>query len=120
MLAHFAALALAASAFAADAKVTPLAGEPLLGRLVSLTGEQVVVSSRGSDKTLTAADLMSVEFAPPEKPLEKTAVWIDLLDGSKLQAERYTARDGKSSVQLVGGPAVQIPTQSIAAVCFRQ
>jgi hypothetical protein len=120
MPAHLAAFVLALSALAADAKVVPLTGGEIEGKLTALTADEIIIAGKSGPQTIAAADVMGVEFPAPDKPLEKPAVWIDLLDGSKLLAETYVAAAGKSSVQLVGGPAVQIPTRSIAAVRFRQ
>jgi hypothetical protein len=62
---------------------------------------------------------MAVEF-PAGKAPDKPAVWVDLLDGSRLLAEAYTAAAGKATVQLVGGEKIEIPTRSIQSVRLRQ
>ena len=99
--------------------VTPLSGEPVTGKLVQLNGEQVVAEAGGASKTFSASDLLAVEFAA-EKLADKPAVWIELIDGSKLLAATYTVQTGKASLGLIGGVTVEIPTRLIHAVRFRQ
>jgi hypothetical protein len=113
-------IALAAAAAPGQiATVTPLAGDPVTGQLVQLTGEQVVAQAGGASKKFSASDLLAVEFAA-EKVSDKPAVWIELLDGSKLLAATYTVQAGKASLVLIGGVTVEIPTRSIYTVRFRQ
>lgn len=114
-----AALAIALSAAAADVTVRPLAGEPLEGQLVELTADEVTVQTRSGPQKLAASDVMVVEFqANPS--VAKPPIWVDLLDGSKLHAESFTAAGGKASVQLAGGARLDVPTRSIVSVRFAQ
>ena len=114
-----AAAILAVSALGADVTVKPLSGEPAGGKLVGLSGGQVVIEAKTGPQKFAATDLLSVDF-PIEKSLDKPAAWVDLLDGSMLLAESYKAVDGKATAVLIGGASVEIPTRSILSVRFRQ
>ena len=114
-----AAIALAISAAGAEVTVRPLAGEPITGGLIGLTSEQAAVQTASGPRTIAAADLLAIEVRA-DKPQGKPAIWVELLDGSKLLAEAYTAAAGKAAVQLVGGTQLEVPTRSILAVRFRQ
>lgn len=110
---------LAYAALGAEVTVQPLVGESLKGKLTALATDAVTVETSAGPKTLKATDVLDVQW-PSEKLLDKPTVWVELLDGSKLLAEGYTAAAGKASVQLVGGPKVEIPTRSIVSVRLRQ
>lgn len=112
------AAALALAALGADVTVKPLAGEAVQGTLVALSGQEVVVQTSGGPQKLATSDVLAVDFAA-DKSADKPAVWVDLLDGSKLLADSYSAATGKAAVQLVGGVKVEIPTRSILSVRFR-
>ncbi len=122
MLQSLAAAVLAWAAAAApgpEATVTPLSGEPVTGRITAVTSEQVMAETAAGPVKFSAAELLAVEFAA-EKPADKPAVWVELLDGSKLLATTYTTQSGKASVGMVGGVVVEVPTRSIHSVRFRQ
>jgi hypothetical protein len=114
-----AALAIALSALAADVTVKPLSGEPIEGRLTGLTTQEVTVETSSGQQRLAASDVMVIEL-PAEPSNAKPAIWVDLLDGSKLHAEAFTAASGKASVQLSGGVKLEVPTRSILSVRFAE
>lgn len=107
------------------ATITPLAGEAVSGKLVRASGEHVAVETSSGPKEFAASELLSVEFAADgaasgANASSKPAVWIELVDGSKLLATTYSVRSASASIGLVGGAAVEIPTRSIHSVRFRQ
>ena len=117
-------LALAAAPVQA-ATITPLAGEPVTGKVVRLTNEQVAVETASGPRQFVASDLLALEFSvdgvfSAASADSKPAVWIELIDGSKLLATSYTTSAGKASIGLAGGIAVEIPTRSIQTVRMRQ
>lgn len=90
------------------------------GTLTELTTSKVTLEGTGAPRTLAAAELMWVEFPAPPKPTEKPAVWIELLDGSKLLATAYTTTSGKAKIELTTRQSVEIPTRAIRHVRFRE
>jgi hypothetical protein len=119
MTLHVAATLLTLATLGADITVQPLAGEPVRGRLSALSVDSIAVETNAGLRTLATSEVLDLQL-PAERLLDKPTVWVELLDGSKLLAEGYTAAAGKASVQLVGGPKVEIPTRSIVSVRLRQ
>jgi hypothetical protein len=106
-------------------RVVPLAGEAIEGKLVALSAANVSVDLPSGTQQLAATDLLAVEFPSAESPSvgaiesEEPAVWITLVDGSRLHAENYAVADGKASITLKGGLNVTAPTRSITSVRYR-
>lgn len=109
----------AALAAGADATLKPLAGESQQGELTALSATNVTVRAAAGEKSVSARELMWLELAPPLTDAKPT-IWIELLDGSKLNAIGYTAADGKARVELTSGQTAELPTRSIRSVRFRQ
>jgi hypothetical protein len=97
-----------------------LSGENLRGRLTALSSGKITVDTAGGPQTLAAADTMWLDFPPSEPLVEKPSIWIEMLDGSKLQGTSYTAAAGKAKIDLLSGLTIEVPTRSIRAVRFRQ
>ncbi len=115
------ALALASSAVApaAEVEVKLLGGaETVTGELASLGSDVAVVTPQGR-KAVPGQHVLSVDFSPAT-PSGKPAVWVELIDGSKLQATQIAAEQGKAQVELVGGTKVEFPARSIRSVRFRE
>jgi hypothetical protein len=110
-------LALAGPALAADAKVRLLAGEGPAGQVVAVTTDRITVRTSAGEKSIPAAEVMWVEFASAAD--SKPEVWIELLDGSRLNAVAYTAAAGQAKVELTSGLAVTVATRAIKWVRFR-
>jgi hypothetical protein len=110
--------ALAGPALAADAKIRLLAGEGPSGQVVALTTDRVAVRLSDGERAIPAAELMWVELNPASPDI-KPQVWIDLLDGSRLSAESYTAAAGQAKIELTSGQSVTAPTRAVKSVRFR-
>lgn len=111
-------IALAGPALAADAKIKLLAGEGPAGQIVAATADKITVRDSAGEKSIPAAELMWVEL--PHSPADtKPSVWIELLDGSRLAAESYTAASGQAKIELTSGQTVTAATRAIKFVRFR-
>ncbi len=110
-----------ATALAApDFQVQTLEGRQLAGGLVSLDARQVVLETPSGRVVLEIEKIASL--APKQKPAspgKNPSVWIDLVDGSTLLAEGYTARPGASRITLLGGEVIEMPPRDILTVRFR-
>ena len=116
-----AAIISAAPAMAAEPSITarPLEGDSIKGRLIDL-GADVIKIAVGSDvRDLAPAKLMWIEFATPGVP-PKPSIWLELVDGSRVSAVTYLAREGKATVGLATGQTIELPTRSIRTVRFQQ
>ncbi len=112
-------IALAAVAAGPQVTVKPLTGVSVKGALAHLAADKVTVDTPSGPQTLSAAELMWVEFPASANP-SKPSVWIELQGGSKLLATSYTAATGKAQVELTSGQSVEVPTRSIRHVRFRE
>jgi hypothetical protein len=114
------------SALAADpeVEVRPLVGESVTGRLKELSASKAVITTPAGPQEFATDKLMWLLWpaatSAEKTPLEKTTVWIDLEDGSKLTATGYTAADGKAQITIGSRPPLEIPTRAIHTVRFRQ
>lgn len=106
---------------AADVEVAPLAGPAVSGQVTQWSVEKVVVSTAMGVREFESRTMRAVT---PKSPLSESESWkgdvvVDLLDGSRLRAESYVAKQGKATGTLRGGRAFDIRTRAIRAVRFR-
>ena len=109
--------ALAGPVLAADAKIKLLAGEGPVGQLVSVGTDRVAIRSAEGEKSIPTAELLWVEIAPAAD--SKPEAWVELLDGSRLNAAEYTAAAGQAKIELTSGQSVMALTRAIKSVRFR-
>lgn len=121
-LALITVLFLPAAVFAVppQATIKTLAGESVSGRITALNPDKIDLAANAAARTLATADIMWVEFPQSQSTTEKATHWVELVDGSKLQAVSYTVSAGKAHLDLVSGLGLEIPTRGIRTVRFRQ
>jgi len=108
-------LSLAAPVLAAEVEVKLLGGrEPVSGELAAL-GEEIAIITADGRQTVSGKDVLSVDFAALA-PAEKPSAWVELIDGSKLQAVQITSAGGKAQIELIGGTKVEVPSRSLRSV----
>jgi len=112
-------LALTALAAPPEATVRPLEGDSVKGRLTALSAAKVSLETPAGPQQFNTAKLMWIEL-PATAVVNKPAIWIDLLDGSRLVATTYTAAEGKARVSLATGQTIEVPTRSVHTVRFHQ
>ena len=113
--------ALALPAAAARIEVETLAGETVTGELVEWSDEAVVLTTDEGMQSIARTKLLAIRpEASDQAAAKQPAVWIELADGSRLEAEQFTAAGGECSVKLTSGAELQLPTRSIAAVRFKE
>jgi hypothetical protein len=111
---------LAPAARAARVEVETLGGETVTGELTAWTAETIALETNAGPRKIARAQLLALRptteaEAEPAAP----SVWIDLVGGGRLEATGYTAANGVSRVQLLGGAKLEIPTRSIEAARFK-
>ena len=108
-------LSLVASAPKFDVQL--LDGSRVSGSLVAWDSARLVVESATGRTTLDAGKLASVTpQTAPATSLLQPAVWVDLVDGSRLAADQYTAERGRAKIAFSATEALEIPTAEIDAV----
>lgn len=101
-------------------EVRPLAGPSLRGELVEFSAEAIVVQTPDGPQRLDVASLWELAVTGAAQSSDRPAtVWIELVDGSLIHAERYTAAAGLASVTTTGDRPLSIRTALIHAVRFR-
>lgn len=114
----FTVLALAAAP-AADVQVKLLRGADVSGRLVAASADKLTLVSPTGEQTIPANQLRAVEFPKLKTEPEKTALWLELLDGSHIAAAGVSLAGGKAVIELVGGDKLpEIPARAIRAIRF--
>ncbi|MHB0956150.1 MAG: NPCBM/NEW2 domain-containing protein [Pirellulaceae bacterium] len=101
-----------------NVSVETLSGPQRTGTVVELTTERVTIESDGDRTTLNLRDLLAliVNDRPPANP-PAAAAWIELVDGSQLEATRYTVQNRIASLQ-IGDRAVSLDARNIRSVRF--
>jgi hypothetical protein len=101
-------------------EVRPLAGPSVRGELVAFSPEAVVLQTDGGPQTLDVARLQEISAVNAGKPTDRpVTVWVELIDGSLICGDKYTAVAGLATVSTVTGQSLSIRTAAIHAVRFR-
>ena len=105
---------------AVEMKVTPLAGQPVIGALVELSADKIVLRTADGERSFATQDVLSLTRLPEAgEPDGGAKVRVEFADGSQALAEAFSVVEGKAVVQLLGGPAVETRTRSIKSVRFQ-
>lgn len=101
-------------------EVRPLAGPSVRGELVEFAPEAMVVQTPDGPQRLEVAGLWELAVTGAAQPAARPAtVWIELIDGSLIRGERYTAAAGLANITTTSGQPLSIRTALIHAVRFR-
>ncbi|HEX7379877.1 MAG TPA: NPCBM/NEW2 domain-containing protein [Pirellulales bacterium] len=112
------ALALGANA---DFQLQTIDGQTYYGELTGLDAQGVAFQTPQKKLTIPLGQLSDVSrVTKPQPPAAKPAVWIELVDGSKLSGVRYTVADRHASLELTNEQTLDLPTAIIADVRFQQ
>ncbi|NLX56189.1 MAG: hypothetical protein GXY58_13855 [Planctomycetaceae bacterium] len=101
-----------------DVSLEALSGPTRSGMLVALDDQQVVVDVDSTRETLDLRDLLALTFtrAPRTEPAP-ASVWIELIDGSRLEATSYTVTNRVAAIR-IGDRTVPVETHNILSVRF--
>jgi hypothetical protein len=101
-------------------EVKPLTGPVVRGQLVDLTAEAVILEAANGRQTLPLSGLWEItpsqSAAPPRDP---ATIWLDLVDGSQLQATQFTVTKSVAAIIQANGQTATIPTRAIHSVRWR-
>lgn len=103
---------------AAPVQVETLDGHKHAGEIQAWTNASLtLLTSKGEEEAIPAAKLAVVtplQQAPLE--LSSATIFLDLVDGSTLEAMTFTAAKGTASVTLRNGDSLELPMKQVAAV----
>ena len=101
-----------------DVSVEALSGPPRAGALVELDDQHIVIEADGKRETIDLRDLLALTInnrLPATSPA--TSVWIELIDGSRLEGTSYTVANRVASIRM-GDRTISVETRSIISVRF--
>jgi hypothetical protein len=94
-----------------------LDGTRISGGLVRWDAAQIALETPAGRRELDPAKVASVAaHTPPATPAAKVAVWVDLGDGSRLAAQKYTTDKGHAKISLSAGEVIEVATAEVEAV----
>ena len=103
-----------------DVEVATLGGGKTAGKLVQLQTDNLVVEAADGAKTLELRTVVAINVtgqAPTPSP-GATPVRVELVDGSVILSESYSAKGGRATLK-IGGVDTEVRTRLIRAVRFR-
>jgi len=105
---------------AVDVNVELLNGSKQSGRLTAITADQVQIESDAGAQPVSVDDLLSITPVSKAAVTGKPAVWVELVDGSKINATGFTSTAGKTAAPLLTGGAANIDARGIFSVRLKQ
>ena len=106
---------------APEVQVSTLDGAMTSGKVQRINSHEIVVKTQRGDQTLPVSTVLSVTAAkrPQASPADaKPAVWIELVDGSKLTASSIASSAGTTTISDASGQQFELSTESITRVRF--
>jgi len=106
-----------------EVHVTTLRGDQLVGKLVSVSPEDMVIQTAAGRQVLVAGELLSVvpSIVDSLSPLVGIpATSVGLVDGSLLRATGYVVENGRATIHLSEGGVVRTSTEKIQYVRFKK
>ncbi|MHB8970387.1 MAG: NPCBM/NEW2 domain-containing protein [Pirellulaceae bacterium] len=104
---------------ALSVSVEPLSGPKRAGAIVELTTERVTIEAEGQRSSLNLNELLAmVVNSGPLVNSPATSAWIELVDGSRLEANSYTVRERVAAIR-VGDRVISVDTGNILSVRFQ-
>ena len=102
---------------ASPVQVETLDGKKLAGEIQTWNDAELVLTTKNETESIPAAKLAMVR--PLSNSLEElptATVFLDLVDGSTLEATTYTVSKGTAAITLRDGQLLNLPMQQVAAV----
>jgi hypothetical protein len=103
-----------------EVELRTVGGDSARGTLVELDARHLVVQTPEGRSTWELEKLAGITVGSPADPNVSAAVSVELVDGSKLAAEAFTAEKGRARVKLSGGDAIELSGEDVRSVRFVQ
>ena len=88
------------------------------GELLDVSPEVVALRVGADTRRYSTKSLLGVSFAAAPRPPARSAVAVELVDGSYLAAAEILVHGAQATVTLVGGAQVKAPTAALRSVRF--
>ena len=100
-----------------DFEVRLLGGDAVTGPIGQLDGARLTVQTADGPVQLETEDITGLSRpSSPRPPDPRSAVQVDLADGSRLVAAEYSVRDGLATIVGPRGRITEVPTRDVTAV----
>ena len=100
-----------------DFEVRLLGGEAVTGPIDQLDAARLTVQTADGPVQLETEDITGLSRpSSPRPPDARSAVHVDLADGSRLVAAEYSVRDGLAKIVGPRGRITEVPTRDVTAV----
>jgi len=93
-------------------------GKTYTGTIADFNEKQLALTTAAGRVTVEIDQLALLAQVGNPRPAEASQVWIELVDGSLILAQRYTASAGRAKVVLAGERTFELATSAIATVRF--
>ena len=98
-------------------QVEVLSGDSVVGTIEQLDADRVTVQTAQGAVSLETEQIAGLSArATPATAQVLPSVWVELVDGSRLFAADYSARDALATVTGPGGEVTELPTRDVRAV----
>lgn len=102
-----------------QATATPLRGDAVSGKIVSVSEQQVQLETAAGPRTLPAAQLHALQLLPDSAPIADIAestMAVRLVDGSILATAAFRVENGHATVELPFGAKVEFAARFLHSV----
>ncbi|HEX3727560.1 MAG TPA: NPCBM/NEW2 domain-containing protein [Pirellulales bacterium] len=101
-----------------DFEVRALDGSVAAGQLRELNDRQLVIETEHGAAAFPLDSLAAASRREAPTSQQKAALWVELVDGSRLAAAEYAVRGSSAQVRLAVGSRLDIPAKAIRSVRF--
>lgn len=105
---------------AIETTIQTLAGEELVGDLLSLDSEQLAVQVAGERRTLAVLDLRSVETETKTIDDPESSIAVTLRDGSTIPTREFTQMEGTTRLLHASLGELTFPSRHVAHVLLKR
>ena len=100
--------------------VRPVSGPVVRGTLVEVSPDAVVVQVDGSQQRMDVSSLWDI-VSTAETPVSERlpTIWVELVDGSQIQAVQYIVTSGDATIGLTDGNSLSVKTRYVQSVRFQ-
>jgi hypothetical protein len=103
-----------------NVELQTLNGQTVVGPIVAISTDRIGVDAPGGRTEYRTDELVALQVKEPASaPSPSPAVWVELVDGSSLVGQGFTARGDRAELRL-GSQALELSRKDLAAVRFQR
>lgn len=102
-----------------EVELRTVGGQSVKGALLELDAQHSAIRTSAGRTQWELRDLAAIlVLGPSDRPSAAPAVSVEMVDGTKLAAETFTAEKGRANVKVAGGDVVELSGEDIRWVRF--